>query len=1087
MQGSFWKSIAVVGVIGIGSLAILEVQRSITDGAGQQAQDDADAAALAEQIVSSGEQTVDATLGESDFEKLLTGGDSSAPKFDLTEPTDEAGAESPFYDAAAVAQESATVDTNVAMANLSDGNPFAREEAAAVRAGYSSTEDAAGSKIQPAGFEHESASESESAFDILKQEQAARAAQENSAGSSADQPKAFAEDDAVAGPSENQSVPEPSAEPFPLFGLDEPAADVGTNDGAGAAINFNADPADTAAPAFDDPVRTPPEATDQRSNEMMFIGAGQPKEDRADPTLNDDAAPSNTSPALRTARNGDRSGINLQPTPDPLTSPFPEDPADSDPADSTGGRPAPLPSFDEPFGSSFGSAGEQPESNRATERGNTQPDPGNSTGDATQPFSEDLVPVPREPGQEPPAELTPQPDPQFGTPSAEPTPRGSNGPTFDDRPESTPAGDAPGSSALPFAEDLNSSTAPNRSNDPAAPGFGNQPFDTEPSNNEPPFGSEGNFDERGSGEPGFGGSNSNSGPPPLSIPGGMDLQPTPRTDPRFDRVPGRGNNLNDPLNERHNDSFDENGTGRSIVRPLRDDRVPSFPDRSGTDSRSPGNSRIPGDSGFNADADLAYPEVRPRPRRSTRDSAVRTVAGVMRPNLVLQKSAPENATVGTPLKYSILVKNEGDATAYDVVVEDEVTPAAEVNGVYPQSEIDRQTNKLIWKFAKIEPGEDQTITVEVVPTGEGTMDGVATVRFKTQVKATTVVTAPRLEVQMRGPDEVRLGDEVKYSYVITNRGSGEARDVYVRTLLPEDGGLRHPAGNDLEYKIDSLKPNEQREISLAVIAGEPGEFRADAEVTATGGIKDQASWRTKIVGAQLRIVRRGPRKRFVNREGTFENIISNESNFDARDARVVEQVPTGMRFIDATRGGRYDSDTRTVTWNINHIGAGEMETLQVRLMPTTAGSAESTVTIYENVGLQSSEVSTTVVEDLHNVSADISQLDGPVAAGEVFGFTIAVDNRGTADATDVSLTVEVPDAIQVVGAGSREVQARLLEGNIVQYNVVVRIPPNQQKDFEIKLKGLREVQNALVKASVRYAQMEKPLVVSESVTIYESL
>lgn len=1085
MQGSFWKSIAVVGVIGIGSLAILEVQRSITDGADQQAQDDADAVALAEQIVHSGEQTVDATLGTSDFEKLLTGGDSSAPQFDLTEPADDAGAESPFYDAAA-AQESTAVDTSVAAAHLSDGNPFAREEAAAVRAGYSSTEDAAGSKVQPVGFEQESESESESAFDILKQDQAARVAQGDAAGPSAEQPKAFAEDDAVAESSGNESLPDPSAEPFPLFGLDEPAQDAGANEAGSDSVNSNADPAETGTPAFDDPVRTP-QPTDLRSDEMMFIGADEPKQDRANPSLSDDVSSADSSPSLRTAQNGDRSAMNLQPTPDLQASPFPEDAADSDPAASTGGRPATVPSFDEPFDSSFGSAGEQPESNRATERGNSQPNPPNSAGDSTQPFSEDLVPVPREPGQEPPAELMPQPDPQFGTPSPQPMPRGSNGPTFDDRPESTPAGDAAGSSALPFAEDMNPSTAPNRSNDPAAPGFDNQPFDNEPFKNEPPFGSEGNFDERGSGEPGFGGSNSNSGPPPLSIPGGMDLQPTPRTDPRFDRVPDRGNNLNDPLNERRNDSFDENGTGRSIVRPLRDDRVPSFPDRSGTDSRSPGNSRIPGDSGFNADADLTYPEVRPRPQRSNRDDALRTVAGVMRPNLVLQKSAPENATVGTPLKYSILVRNEGDATAYDVVVEDEVTPAAEVSGVYPQSEIDRQTNKLIWKFAKIEPGEDQTITVEVVPTGEGTMDGVATVRFKTQVKATTVVTAPRLEVQMRGPDEVRLGDEVKYSYVITNRGSGEARDVYVRTLLPEDGGLRHPAGNDLEYKIDSLKPNEQREISLAVIAGEPGEFRADAEVTATGGIKDQASWRTKIVGAQLRIVRRGPRKRFVNREGTFENIISNESNFDARDARVVEQVPAGMRFIDATRGGRYDSDTRTVTWNINHIGAGEMETLQVRLMPTTAGSAESTVTIYENVGLQSSEVSTTVVEDLHNVSADISQLDGPVAAGEVFGFTIAVDNRGTADATDVSLTVEVPDAIQVVGAGSREVQARLLEGNIVQYNVVVRIPPNQQKDFEIKLKGLREVQNALVKASVRYAQMEKPLVVSESVTIYESL
>lgn len=488
----------------------------------------------------------------------------------------------------------------------------------------------------------------------------------------------------------------------------------------------------------------------------------------------------------------------------------------------------------------------------------------------------------------------------------------------------------------------------------------------------------------------------------------------------------------------------------------------------GRDDRDFGNSNpLPGLPGFD-------------PQRRTQ-----LVAGEMRPNLVLEKQAPENATVGTPLDYRILVKNEGNAIAYDVVVEDEVTSAARVDGAHPQSEFDTASKKLMWTFETVEPGEQKEITVRVTPTGEGVMDGLASVRFKSRVQATTVITAPKLRLQMAGPDEVRMGEQVAYRYIITNEGSGEARDVFIRTVLPATGGLTHPQGRDLEYEIQAMRPGEQREISLAVVAAEPGEHKTEAEVTVGGNPADQAAWRTNVVGAQLQIVRRGPKRRFVGRSATYENIVTNETRFEALDAKVVETVPQGMRFMGATLGGQYDEANRTVTWRINRLGPGRQEQLQLELMPTESGSMESVVRVLENVGVQGEDyVSTTIVEDLHNVSATISQLEGPVALGETFGFTIIIDNRGTAEATDVELRVEVPEEIQVVGAGSREVPANLLGGNVVQYDVIVRIEPNRKQSFELKLRGEKPIRNGVVKAHLQYKQMNEPLIVSESVTIY---
>ena len=987
MQGSFWKTVAVVGVIGIGSLAILEVQdRLAQETAGTELSPE-DAKKLAEQIADNSETEVDAKLGQSEFERLLAGLDEP-PASETNSATPKNGTEGggQFYGSEIVAAQENTppdFDTTVDVEKLSFGNPFQDEEARAVAASYQGGGD---ESVTTVGFEEK---ETPNPFDEL-------ISPSDAAEANSQQLKPFQRE------SDLKSTPETTTE------KEEASLNLFAEDSAGSKVTLDDPGFDDTAPGASNKNETSlPDANSASSSAPGFKFFGSDPD--AQPTTSQD------SQERTTAQVSQQKSLPLQPTPDAANdSLFNDDTPSFDESEETpGSLPDGFAPFDEPL--------VKDDTLKPTPEAFSDVDPDQDT---TSPFQEDYVPTPKMPQPLPESNLLNVPRPR----SDDISPKAISSGTTQQRSNSQLREE---DTSLPFAEDID-------------PPSNSAPIDT--------------FDQ-----------------PSLSI---------PRREDSYDNSPSR--TRNDLGAESFRDRAEDSVQPLDMPRPYnRNQPARDIDDRSnlrdGSRQFNAGSRQF--DSSSN-NFDSGQIDVQPG-RVPQRD--FRRVAGVMRPNLVLQKTAPENATVGTPLDYKIHVSNEGDATAFDVVVEDEVTAGATVNGAHPQSEIDRKTNKLIWRFTRVDPGETKEITVQVTPTGEGTLDGVATVRFKARVKATTVITAPKLQLQMQGPDQVRLGEEVAYRYIITNKGSGEARDVFVRTVLPVSGGLKHPAGNDLEYKIDALKPAEQREITLSVIAAEPGEYRAEAEVTAAGGAKDQAAWRTEIIGAQLKIVRRGPKKRFVGRSATYENIVSNETNFEALDARVVEKVPVGMKFLSANLGARYDEAGRTVTWNINRIGAGNHETLQIELMPVTAGSPESIVTVFENAGIRGDHVSTTVVEDLHNVSADISQLDGPIARGETFGFTISVDNRGTADATDVSLSVEVPDEIQVVGAGSREVQAKLMEGNVVQYNIIVRIPPNSQKDFELKLKGLREVQNAAVKASVRYAQMEKPLVVSESVTVYESL
>lgn len=471
-----------------------------------------------------------------------------------------------------------------------------------------------------------------------------------------------------------------------------------------------------------------------------------------------------------------------------------------------------------------------------------------------------------------------------------------------------------------------------------------------------------------------------------------------------------------------------------------------------------------------------------RPPSATADTS--TISEVMRPHLSIRKDAPPSASVGVPLDYVITVSNDGQSSAYDVIVEDEMSRAVELVTTKPTAELDRATRKLSWRFDELRPAEKREITVRVTPTGEGTLNGLATVRFKAQVKATTVITAPKLTLKLTGPPEKQVGDEVTLRYLIRNEGSGDATNVLLRSVLPKE--LRHSEGSDLEYEIESLARNEEREVVLTVIAAEKGQIINTAEVTSAGQPAASAQLQINIIGEQLKLERLGPERRYVGRAANFQNIISNETNFESVNAVVRESVPDGMKFV-AAAGGDYNPETRQISWRIDRLAPGKQVVFDVELAGESSGTYDTVVEVVENAGFTSRATKSLTIDDLHNVGADISRLDGPIPVGEKFAFSITIQNRGTAVANEVMIELEAPSQIRILAAGNKKdgIQARPVDRrNAVAFDRVVRIAPNESKTFDLLLQGQEPIRNGQIKAKLNYAEMQEPLVVSESVTVY---
>lgn len=574
----------------------------------------------------------------------------------------------------------------------------------------------------------------------------------------------------------------------------------------------------------------------------------------------------------------------------------------------------------------------------------------------------------------------------------------------------------------------------------------------------------------------------------------FDDPPIDRTDTDDSRLHFDDVERSAPINERRSVPMDLEPAGRARVAPEPDFSRNISPDRS-----APRTFRAqPSLSSDERRFEEPEVEIRPRgrdfeerfdnSRRRSRGSIVPASASapvsVLQPHLTVRKDMPESATLGVPLTYTLVVTNEGSSIAKNIIVEDSVPETARIEDVNPPVEFVEGSRTLQWEFAELEAGATQRIQVRLVPTDRGILDTVATVRFKAEVKTKTIIRAPKLVLQVDVKPEVKLGNETQLRFLARNEGDGTAHDVVLRSNLP--AGLRHPIGDDLEYSIGTLEPNEEREVILDVVAAEPGNFSSRSEIIADGAASGSADTKIHIVGQQVEILRQGPPKRYVNRSAVYSNILTNDTAFPASDIVVVETVPSGMKFEKASHNGAWNPEDSTVVWRLRELPAGETTTLKIELLARTAGKQESTVTVIENAGFKSAATHITAVEDINHMGARISGNDRPVAVGEVFSFDITVQNRGTTQATGVVLTIDLPPGIKGMSTGKNGPQARpYREGDrtLIRFDPV-EIAASDEMVFRVNLKATGKMTDESVHARIRYDQTGKELVTTESVTAY---
>ncbi len=458
---------------------------------------------------------------------------------------------------------------------------------------------------------------------------------------------------------------------------------------------------------------------------------------------------------------------------------------------------------------------------------------------------------------------------------------------------------------------------------------------------------------------------------------------------------------------------------------------------------------------------------------------VRHLDGSQNPSLEIQKRAPNEVQVGIPSTFTLLVRNVGNATAFDVHVIDSVPKGAKLIRTSPQAQ-PNGPNGLSWNLGEIAAGAEQTITIELVPELEGEIGSVASVNFAAQASVRTMSTQPKLVVKQLLEPLVLGGESVKIMIDVSNAGTGIARNVRLEEDVPQN--MRHASGAKvLELSVGDLAPGESQKFDIELTAISAGKVSNILRAVAENAVVNESASPIEVVAPKLQIGVEGPKMRYLERQATYAASITNTGTAIATDIYLTCHLPSGLQFNSAENLGEYIPNQHAVMWRLAELAAGKTVITKFTLMPVEEGDFVLRIQADAH-SIRAEAVEKPVrVEGQSELAFSIEDDNDPIETDGKTTYVIKIVNTGTRVDNDVQLQIDLPD-----GAIVEQVDAPVsyqTSQKAVQFAPIPQMKSKDQTTIRIAVRHTREgthVLRAQLKSNLRPGAVIK----EESTQVY---
>jgi uncharacterized repeat protein (TIGR01451 family) len=452
--------------------------------------------------------------------------------------------------------------------------------------------------------------------------------------------------------------------------------------------------------------------------------------------------------------------------------------------------------------------------------------------------------------------------------------------------------------------------------------------------------------------------------------------------------------------------------------------------------------------------------------------------GLQTPMLTLEKIAPPEVQIGKLARFTIKVRNAGNVAAHSVVLTDQVPLGARFVEAAPPA-APTSDGLVVWELGTLQPGDESSISIDLMPESEGEIGSVAQVTFHAPAAMRTIATRPLLTVEQTGPKSVLIGDSVTMQITVSNPGSGIATGVVVEVDVPDQ--MAHEGGREIMSDRFDLRPNETRTLDLAMKAVRPGNVENLVRAVADASLSAQHRLAFDVVAPELQITVNGPARRFLQRQATYEVAVRNPGTAPARAIELVAYLPQGLKFVATERKGEYDQRKHAVRWYLEELPPGESGVLQLSVLPMDPGQQKLHIEGRADLDLSATYDHLTIVEALTELVFTVSDENDPIEVGAETTYEIRVVNNGSKVATNVQLAAQLPPELIALKADG-PTKARV-EGDQVVIDPVPQMRPGEEIVYRLVVQGQRAGDH-VVRVRIVSDESTSPVTKEESTKVY---
>ncbi len=265
---------------------------------------------------------------------------------------------------------------------------------------------------------------------------------------------------------------------------------------------------------------------------------------------------------------------------------------------------------------------------------------------------------------------------------------------------------------------------------------------------------------------------------------------------------------------------------------------------------------------------------------------------------------------------------------------------------------------------------------------------------------------PRLTIEKIAPKQAVVGQPLVYAVVVKNVGSADAHQVTVEDRIPKGTKLEGTSpraeliDKRLVWKLGTIKPDEQKKISIKLIPQEQGPIGSVAKVNFVAEIAAEI----EVTAPQILVSIDAPSQVRLGSKLQIVFKIRNAGRADARNVIVRNLIPEGLRHPAGV----------DLEYAMGTLPAQESREIKLDLIATKNGKVANKTIITADGGVNVEEDTPVEVigEQLLLTRTGKNRLFVDKAAV----FTSTVANEGTASATKVMVAEVVPAGLEFVSA-----------------------------------------------------------------------